>query len=230
MRKVIFIALIFMSSTIFGQVESKTSITGGAKALLFEFSGLSSLSADSYEGGIGGKIFFNNSMALRIMLNFDRFSEENPANATGTLNGVKGEYVSTSFGLGAGMEFHLTSMKRVSPYFGGGIGFTRFSSEDKEAITYFPGSDASRTVTEISGRYQFDLVGVLGAEVFIIKEVSLSAEYIFNIGFFSDGDTKYTEVAVSGTPILGDSQTVKGDSGWEIGTGSRGRLILSIYF
>ena len=230
MRNVILITLIFLCSIVFGQEESKTSIAAGAKALVFEFDGLAYLSADSYEGGIGAKMFFNRKLALRFIFNFDRISEEEPANPPTGFDDAKGEYVSTSFGLGAGLEYHLRSKARVSPYFGGGFGFARISSEDKPSEWWFPGNDESRMITERSGSYNFDLMGLIGAELFIMKEVSLSAEYILNMRFYNEGDIKYTYVVLSGSPTLPDSYTTKGTSGWSIGTGSRGRLILCIYF
>lgn len=230
MRNIILFTLIFLCSIVFGQEESKTSIAGGAKALVFEFDGLAYLSADSYEGGIGAKMFFNNKLALRFVLNFDRISEEEPANPPTGFDGAKGEYVSTSFGLGAGIEYHLRSKARVSPYFGGGFGFARVSSEDKPDAIWFSGTDTYRTITTRTGGYNFDLMGVIGAELFIMKEVSLSAEYLLNMRFYSEGDIEYTYVVLHGTPATPDSYTTKGTSGWSIGTGSRGRLILSIYF
>ena len=230
MRKIILITLIFLCSIVLSQEESKTSIAGGAKALVFEFDGLAYLSADSYEGGIGAKMFFNNRLALRLVLNFDRFSEEEPANPSAGFNGAKGTYVETSFGLGAGLEYHLRSKARVSPYIGGGFGFARISAEDKPDARWFAGSDAYRTITTYKGGYNFDLMGLIGAEVFILKEVSLSAEYLLNIRFYNEGDIEYTYVVLNGTPTMPDSYTTKGVSGWSMGTGSRGRLILSIYF
>ncbi|MEJ2055477.1 MAG: outer membrane beta-barrel protein, partial [Calditrichaceae bacterium] len=144
MRSVFFIIMIFLCSAIFGQDESKTSIAGGAKALIFEFDGLDNLSADSYQGGLGGKMFFNNTMALRVMFNFDHLSEEMPVNPAGNQSGVNGESSETYFGLGAGMEFHLRNKERVSPYFGAGLGFTTHSSEDKTGVTYIEGTNAYR--------------------------------------------------------------------------------------
>jgi hypothetical protein len=230
MRNIFLITFIFLCSMLFGQEESKTSIAGGAKALVFEFDGLAYLAADSYEGGIGAKMFFNRNLALRFVFNFDRYSEEEPANPPTGFDGAKGEYVSTSFGLGAGLEYHLRSTARVSPYFGGGFGFARLSSEEKPDAIWFSGSDVYREIETYKGGYNFDMMGVIGAELFVMKEVSLSAEYMFNLRFFNDGDIKYTYVVLNGTPATPDSYTEKGNSGWSIGTGSRGRLILSIYF
>jgi hypothetical protein len=234
MRNILLFSLIFLCTIVFAQEESKTSIAGGAKALIFEFDGLDNLSANSYEGGIGGKIFFSNSLALRVGFNFDRISEEYPANPSAVQRGVKGEYVETAFGIGAGIEIHTRSKSRVSPYFGGGFEFMHGSSEYKP-VTYYPDIDdypATRIVTERTGIYEFNLLGVIGAELFVLKELSLSAEYVINIGFYGDGDVKRTEVAVSGDPdpTVAESYTEKGDSGWMIGTNARGRLILSIYF
>lgn len=231
MRNIILITLIFLCSIVFGQEEPKTSIAGGAKALLFEFDGLSYLSAGSYEGGIGAKMFFNNKLGLRVVFNYDRLSETEPANPVGDDGHKDGEFVSTSFGLGAGIEYHLRSKARVSPYIGGGVGFSVISSEDKAPDTWGPGGDSYRLIVKRTGGYNFDMMGILGAELFLIKEVSLSAEYIFGIGFYSDGDVKNTYVVTAGDPgFVPASSTVKGDSGWLIGSGSRGQLILSIYF
>lgn len=230
MRNILVISLIFLCTIVFAQDEPKTSIKGGATALIFEFDGLDNLSADSYEGGLGAKLFISRNLALRFVLNFDRLSETDPANPQGILRGKNGEYRRTEFGLGAGLEYHFITKARVSPYIGGGFGFMYGSSENKPAVTYFQGANATRTVTETTGIYQFSIMGVSGVELFIIKEVSLSAEYIFDIGFYGDGNTKYTEVAISGTPVVNDSYTLKGDNGWYIGTYARGRLVLSIYF
>ena len=123
MRNILVVILIFMCTFTFAQDESKTSIAGGAKALVFEFDGLDNLSADSYQGGIGAKLFLNKSMALRMMLNFDRTSEEDPVNPNTGQDGTNGESVNSNFGLGAGLEIHLGNKSRVSPYFGGGLGF-----------------------------------------------------------------------------------------------------------
>ncbi len=230
MRNILVISLIFLCTIVFAQEEPKTSIKGGAKALIFEFDGLDNLSADSYEGGIGGKIFFNKTIALRVVLNFDRFSYKDPANPSAGNEGVDGEYVETTFGLGSGVEFHLRNKSRVSPYFGAGIGFSVTSEDYKPMVEYNPIFDNSRWNRETSGIYEFALMGVIGAELFILKEVSLSAEYMLNIGFFSNGESKYNEVALSGNPVIDPSYTEKESSGWMINTGSRGRLILSIYF
>ena len=233
MRNIFIVSLIFICTFAFAQDESKTSIAGGAKALIFEFDGLDNLSADSYEGGIGGKIFLNSSMALRLGFNFDYLSETRPANPDDDEVGVDGEYTYSSFGLLAGVEIHTRSKSRVSPYFGGGFGFTRISMENKLPDTYpdVTGADSYRQINQQTGDFQFNLFGLLGAELFLLKEVSLSAEYNLLLTFYNDGDTKTKYVVTAGDPIfVPDDTTLKGDSGWFLGTESRGMLILSIYF
>lgn len=233
MRNLLLITAIFLCSLVFGQEESKTSIAGGAKALLFEFNGLSTISAGSYEGGIGGKMFFNNKLGLRAILNFDHFSDKIPANPLAGQQSVNGENSGTTFGLGAALEYHLRSRARVSPYIGGGLIYSRTSSEQKQDVAYnpFPANDVSQRISKQSGAYSFDMTGIVGAELFILREVSLSAEYMLGLSFYNDGDTKTTYVFVNGDPnAVPAGTTSKGDSGWSFGTGSRGRLILSIYF
>ena len=230
MRNVLVISLIFLCAIAFAQDEPKTSIIGGAKALLFEFNGLDNLSADSYEGGYGIKIFFNKSWALRAVLNYQRYYEETPANPGAGQEGVNGEERETTFGLGTGVEYHLRSKSRVSPYFGIGLGFMYGSAEYKPSQAYNPNFDNSRWVQETTGMYEFNIMGVIGAELFLIREISLSAEYLFITSIYSNGETKYTEVALSQTPFINPSYTEKESSGLYIGRVSRGRLILSIYF
>ncbi|MEJ2544191.1 MAG: outer membrane beta-barrel protein [Calditrichaceae bacterium] len=231
MRSILIVSLIFLCTIAFAQDESKTSIAGGAKALIFEFDGLDNLSADSYNGGLGGKIYFSSSLALRVGFNFDYESETIHANPADDENGVDGEYSESTFGLLAAMEIHTRNKSRVSPYFGGGFGFTRYGSEYKEPDTYVPGGNSYRAVTEVSGSYSFGIFGLAGAELFILKEVSLSAEYNLFLAFGSDGDEKTTYVVTEGDPVFIPADvTDKGNSGWAIGTESRGMLILSIYF
>ena len=233
MRNILLVTLFFLCTLAFAQDESKTSIAGGAKALIFEFDGLANLSADSYEGGIGGKIFFNKSLALRVGFNFDRSSETRPANPDADEVGIDGEYVSSSFGLLAGIEIHTNSKSRVSPYFGGGLGFNKSSVENKLPDTYpdVTGATSYRQINEQTGNYEFGIFGLAGAEFFLVKEISLSAEYNFTIVFYNDGDIKTKYVVTAGDPgFIPDDDTTKGNSGWLIGTNARGRLILSIYF
>ena len=71
----IFIILIFSFSSLHaGEPYFKTR----SKALLFEFSGLDNLGANSYNGGIGGKYFIDNRMAIRGSLQFMNINETIP--------------------------------------------------------------------------------------------------------------------------------------------------------
>ena len=58
-----------------------------SKALLFEFSGFDNLSANSFNGGIGGKYFIKSNMAIRGGLQFVNINEDIPFQGTGGIDG-----------------------------------------------------------------------------------------------------------------------------------------------
>jgi opacity protein-like surface antigen len=165
MRKLIVIlpvlALLAFSNA-YSQAVSAAPSQGG-KALLFEFSGLSNLGANAYEGGIGGKYFLSDQTALRVML---LFGMSNHNNASG--NGTKDD--SVQFGLSAGLEYHFPISTSVSPYVGGGI----YAASGDIKNSNFHG------VTK--GTYTTLGVGVAaGVEYFFNKNISLAGEYQFGL-------------------------------------------------
>ncbi|MFZ1082168.1 MAG: outer membrane beta-barrel protein, partial [Candidatus Kryptoniota bacterium] len=91
----------------------------GSKAFLFDFSGLSDLGANAYMGGIGGKYFLSNQVAVRAMLEFGL--HDSTAKETEGANYTVDE---TMFGIEGAIEYHLPISSRVSPYVGGGVYFT----------------------------------------------------------------------------------------------------------
>ncbi|OYV85654.1 MAG: hypothetical protein B7Z63_05180, partial [Ignavibacteriae bacterium 37-53-5] len=82
----------------------------GDKAVLFNFVGLSTLSLNAYQGGIGGKYFIADGMAIRAMLLFGIDNRTTSGTPQFTDN-------SLSFGIGGGLEYHLPVATNISPYF-----------------------------------------------------------------------------------------------------------------
>ena len=124
MKKVLLtaFALLVVASVSFGQ-EVMPSLTGGSKALLFSFGGLSNLGANNFNGGFGAKYYLSSSMAVRAGLQFASASTTTPANPAAGDVGVDGSTSSTTIGVGAAIELHLATA-RVSPYIGAGVGFS----------------------------------------------------------------------------------------------------------
>lgn len=232
MSKMLIVFLFVFCISVFGQEDSKekNSVAKGSRAMVFELGGLDNLGANSYNGGIAGKYFFTNKIAVRSGIRFQSTSITNPANPTGGDAGTDGEDCETTFGLFAVAEYHFAPKGYISPYFGGGLGYYMFSSEQKYSATYAPGSNRYRQVDEVSGRYTFAFNALIGAEIFVTKEISFSAEYMFAFNYTSLGEQKTSFETVSGSPTLPLSSTwdLGSATGWN--TAAAGKFILSIYF
>jgi hypothetical protein len=199
--------------------DVSSSIGLGAKSVLFSFSGLSFLGAGAFNGGIGGKYFLWESMALRGSLQFLTANQSLPATATGT----DGSRSATQFGLSAAVEYHLLKT-RVSPYVGGGLLFSTTSTTFKsntttpQATTNNSSTGETIGTTTYLGGTGFGINGLGGIEFFITKELSLSAEYQLGYSLLSRADQ------VSGTT------TIKNGSLSTFGITATGLLTLACYF
>ena len=246
MFKRVVVLLIVLSAFVYSQEkdEFENGIGIGAKAFLFEFRGIDNLGVNSFNGGtytvmgetlsiggIGGKYFFSPEMAIRGSILFNRESATDAANPLPGYSGKDGEQTLTIFGLSGGVEYHLPAItNRVSPYFGGELGYYHASYEEKETVIYYPGTDVTRDVFSIEGISIFTVSAIAGAEIFLLKEVSLSAEYSLYLNMMSLGDSKYSEERVSGTPTIDPAYKEENGSASQINTSSRATLILAIYF
>ena len=152
-----------------------------SKALLFEFSGLDNLGANSFNGGFGGKYFINNRMAIRGSLQFMTIDETIPFQGTG----VNGKTEADRFGISAAIEVHFDT-SRVNPYFGGGLGLAFTSTESKTAESN--PADQITIKNDSNGEFgyyggtEFVLFGMIGVEIFIFDQLSLAAEYRLGYG------------------------------------------------
>jgi hypothetical protein len=152
-------------------------ITSGSKAMLFTFSGLQNIGAGEYNGGIGGKFYLMDMLALRASLLLGIANSMTAANPGPGMTGTDGSATSWSFGFSAGAEYHFLKT-RVSPYAGIQLGLTSTATESKSVEVGNP--PAAQTITKNAGAnagMQFNVSALGGVEFFIIKELSLSAEY-----------------------------------------------------
>jgi len=237
MKSVIIIILCVLTvSVLFGQ-ETKEEVffSRGSRALLFSFSGLSFLNADEFNGGIGGKYFLNDNVALRVGLNFDYSSTTTPANADTSQMGEDGSASSMEFGISAAVEWHLTR-GRVSPYLGGGAMYSNRSTEQYSAAVWANNDPGPiyRTTFETTGISTIEVFGIAGVEVFITKGVSLAAEYHLRYRYASNGDNDRTVSVIHGElppgVTLPDFPTVEGNTVSHIGFTTGGALTLAVYF
>jgi len=159
--------LILLSSAItlmmFSNGLSQPLVVGtqGSKAILFNFAGLSNLALTGYQGGIGGKYFIQNGLAIRGLLLFGINNSTTNSSPEFTDNKL-------TLGIGGGLEYHLPISTNVSPYVGGIVSY------ENSAETVNPGGTKRTTST-------FALGAVGGVEYFFNQNISLSAEYQFGI-------------------------------------------------
>ena len=231
MRRLLFAVVIGLTPAwALGQGVSP-NLAKGSEAMLFTFDGFSTLRAGDFEGGIGGKYFIGSKTALRLGLEFARASEDVPANPPAGVSGTDGEQSATRFGVSAALEYHFR-MRRVTPYFGGGIGFANTSTKRTTAEVGSPPPAQDKTENEQNGENingvtflggnQFDIFGLAGVEFFLFNEVSLGAEY--RLGFFSS--SRADEKVSSGN--LTTTTKVGGSTGF--GISNSGLLTLAVYF
>jgi len=202
----------------------------GSIGLLFSFAGLDNLSANSFNGGIGGKYYLSSTTAFRAGLQFMTAKREIPANPPAGFAGQDGEISGSTFGLNGALEFHRGS-ERVSPYLGFGLGLSTTSTENKER-NIGPPSGQRVTKNDPQGENingiqflagtQLDVFGMLGAEFFIAKELSLAAEYRLGFSKLSGKDAESTEGTTATKLKTGST------SGFGIATA--GVLTLAVYF
>ncbi len=229
MKKLLTIALLVVSASLSMRAqEIFPNLSEGSKAVLFNFSGLSFLGAGAYEGGFGAKYYISDNTALRGALQFTLASQDIPANPLPGQASADGSASANEFGAMVAIEWHL-SKSRVSPYIGAGVSFSTASTEYKNPVV---GAATQTTIkNDIGGQNvngvayaagtTIGLAGILGVEVFLMKEVSLAAEY--RLGFYSTSQ-KDEEVTAGNTTV-----TTKGGSGSTIGISNDGILTLAVY-
>jgi opacity protein-like surface antigen len=223
MRRIPIISIILLSlATVSAAQDHPQFFRKGSKALLFEFSGLSELGANAFNGGIGGKYFLDNKMAIRGGLQYMNLNEDIPNQGSG---GIDGTRQANRFGLSAAVEIHFDT-SRVNPYFGGGASFSITSTESRTAADNFLNQIIIKNDQNgefgYYGGSQFSLFAMLGIEVFILDNLSLAAEYRFGYAYLSRKDQEITQGNTTVTTKQGSMQG--------IGIASSGALILAVYF
>ncbi len=126
--------------------------------------------------GAGGRYYINDQLAVRASLALQNTSRD--------AEGDESSFF--MLGLGGGVQYHLITAGKVSMYAGGLLGFYLGTIEEE-----------GRDDVDITG---FGLYGVLGAEYYINRGLSIGAEYM--LGFTSTGteqgdfETDFTDISV----------------------------------
>ncbi len=155
-------------------VVSSKSAQGhrGDKGLCFSVSGLSTVGIGQYEGGIGGKYWISNKLALvsSIGINIRSYTIDNP-NTGYTKN--KSSYV--TFSPFVGIEDHFF-VNKLSPYLGVGVGISMSSTTTNYSIPIInPPSGIQKKEKATANSYRFRCF--CSMEYFFATWVSLAGQY-----------------------------------------------------
>ena len=203
----------------------------GARAVLFSFSGLATLGAGNFDGGVGARYFLSDALAVRGGVRFATAGQDIPANPAAGNTGIDGSRSATVIGVSGAVEFRMAK-KRVSPYFGGGASLTMTSTESKSDEQGAP-PPVQTVVKNDTGGENVDgvfyrsgttlaIFGMFGVEFFVYNEMSLSAEYRLGYAMTSRPDEETTVGPVT--------TTVQAGGGSTLGFTNGGALTLSVYF
>ena len=144
----------------------------GDKGLCFSVSGLSTVSIGQYEGGIGGKYWISNKLALISSIGFSAQRQTSSSIADYT----DSKYTTSTFSIFGGVEDHFFIKKKISPYLGGGL---RFSIARSTSYDPIPKENPPPTATKkyTSDTWSAGVRGSIGIEFFFSDWVSLAGQY-----------------------------------------------------
>ncbi|HET7152128.1 MAG TPA: hypothetical protein VFJ29_00025 [Candidatus Kapabacteria bacterium] len=231
-KRTLMFVVVLLTATVLAYAEDNAPITNsGASNLMFTFGGLSSLAVGSFmnpnntNGGAGGtatliptygvgyRYFLSNNMDLRATLGIVLNNTTTKAQASGFSDGTDDK---TAFGIGAGIEWHMTPLASVSPYWGAEVGF--LTGSDNQTFTAPSGVSAG---TQKNSGSTLGISVHAGAEWFFNQAMSLGAEYRF--GFTTSSGTVTSQAQGSSTSTSNDSPSVTA-----IGTNAVS-VILNVY-
>ncbi len=154
----------------------------GDKAMVFMFDGLAFLSAQEYgEYGFGMRYYIADGTAIRAGVQFGKYTWTDDDEATDPDN--DSEYKDGTYGVNAVYEKHMGSpCSSVSPYWGLGAGYSRYSDETTDEA----GDLAKYSSSSFAG------FGVLGFEWAFTDCLTLGGEYM--LGYQSWSASSETEV------------------------------------
>jgi hypothetical protein len=163
------VALLLAVSTVFGQdTKGKNNPDTNRHGLLFQVEGLNRLGLGSYGCGIGKKMFCGD-YAFRPTLSFSTYKSSENTGIPDYLGDTKSR---TKFGLDLDFLKQPNTPNRLQLYYGLGVGYEMEKGKQEPAHQL----NATSTTTDSSGS-TIRARGIVGAEFFISKHISISAEY-----------------------------------------------------
>jgi hypothetical protein len=158
----------------------------------------------------GFKYFLDDNLALRAIASLDIFNNGN----------TDAEEKWTEFGVGVGVEHHLTPLYAISPYIGGGIGYWTETSTSSYTGGITIGSQHPQSNDHETTTSNFGITVLAGFDWYPWKGIAIGAEY--SLGFTS-GSSKHKNP--DGTEHDGGSP-----SSFGISPGGGSNIHLTVYF
>lgn len=165
----------------------------GDKALLFSLYGLSDLGAGNFNGGIGGKYYVANRLAVRLSLGLrsSTTTSNNPLSPVPAGEKGEREATSTSFTGYVGGLYSVATTGSVNAYVGATVGYS-IENISADGING-DGFDAdSKWESSFAG---VTAGAVLGVEWFPWESISVGAEYALSFTSYSGEGTRTTDGA-----------------------------------
>ena len=221
---IVIIGILLLGNLSFGQ-NKYTPHVKGDNAMLFEFSGLGFLFADTYKGGFGYKRFINDKTAIRGAISLSNSNTKFKEYIQEGWIGEDGYDKSFSVGIEVAGEIHRNKGK-VDPYYGAGGGF----SMTRTKYADFVGGPQGSTLIQPHVKNEFGegaattfgVFALLGVEYAINSMLSLAAEYHLGFSNSSQPDMKYDDGNGTETVVEGGKYSY-------FGITSVGILTLAIY-
>jgi len=221
---IVMIGILLLSNLSFGQTKFTPHVKGDG-AMLFEFSGLGFLFADSYRGGFGYKKFLTPKTAVRGALSFHNSNETTTDFVPTGYVGADGFDKEFGVGLEVAGEMHK-NMGKVDPYYGAGVDFSMTRTKFADPTSAPQGSTPTQTeyknIFGDGAATTFGAFALLGVEYAINSMLSLAVEY--HLGFSSSSQPDMTVIDPSGTETV-----IEGGKYSYFGITSVGILTLAIY-
>jgi len=214
---VVLAAILFAVCYSFAGDDAVRNTKEGDKSLNFTVGGLGTFDVQGagpsvsmpvpIPAGISCSYFLSSNSAVRCGLQMQYGSQTSPYQGIGS--GQDGSSYQLAIGVSADYLTYIESSGRVRPYFGGGM-LISFSANDTK-YSASTGSVQEELQNQSPAGISIGARGILGAEVFILHDVSISAEYQLNIiSYLSNSDEKDTYGSQTSTIKGGTSFTLLG--------------------
>jgi hypothetical protein len=220
---VLTLVVLFLASVSFAG-DPKPLTHSGAKALLFDLSGLAYLAAGNYGGGLGAKYYIAQDFALRLGFGFSTATTttKNPLSPLPANQVAESKETVTQFSVEPAVTYNVARTSTVVAYVGGMFIFTS-TSDKRDGNSAGLGVGYNAGASYRSSTTGFGVGALFGVEWFPWENFSLSAEY--RLGYAHNSSE--TESTTTATSVTTDGPST---NGFGLGSANSGALTLSLYF